>query len=125
MCITSIQCWTDVEDVGSMLYKCYTNVLCLLGICLPAPMAHSIRLCSKLLNGLECPVLSMIIVQYKMRVYIYSSDFGLPSVAIAQRKAIFSDSLTLIFLCHCYLNSNRHAAMKVKHVCHYLPDPEK
>ena len=25
------QCWTDVEDVGPTLYKCYTNVLCLLG----------------------------------------------------------------------------------------------
>ena len=26
-----IQCWTNVEDVGPTLYKCYTNVLCLLG----------------------------------------------------------------------------------------------
>ena len=31
ICITSLQCWTNVEDVGSSLYKCYTNVLCLLG----------------------------------------------------------------------------------------------
>ena len=29
ICITFVQC---VEDVGSALYKCYTNVLCLLGI---------------------------------------------------------------------------------------------
>ena len=29
--ITFIQCWTNVEDVGSTLYKCYTNVLRLLG----------------------------------------------------------------------------------------------
>ena len=28
-----IQCWTNVEDVGPTLYKCYTNVLCLLGSC--------------------------------------------------------------------------------------------
>ena len=26
-----MQCWTIVEDVGPTLYKCYTNVLCLLG----------------------------------------------------------------------------------------------
>ena len=26
-----IQCWTNVEDVGPTLYKCFTNVLCLLG----------------------------------------------------------------------------------------------
>ena len=26
-----MQCWTSVEDVGPTLYKCYTNVLCLLG----------------------------------------------------------------------------------------------
>ena len=26
-----IQCWTNVENVGPTLYKCYTNVLCLLG----------------------------------------------------------------------------------------------
>ena len=26
-----VQCWTNVKDVGSVLYKCYKNVLCLLG----------------------------------------------------------------------------------------------
>ena len=31
ICITFIQCWTNVFDVGPTLYKCYTNVLCLLG----------------------------------------------------------------------------------------------
>ena len=31
ICITFIQCWTNVEDVGPTLYKCYTNVFCLLG----------------------------------------------------------------------------------------------
>ena len=31
ICITFIQCWTSVADVGPALYKCYTNVLCLLG----------------------------------------------------------------------------------------------
>ena len=30
-CMTFVQCWTNVEDVGPTLYKCYTNVLCLLG----------------------------------------------------------------------------------------------
>ena len=29
--ITFVQCWTNVENVGPTLYKCYTNVLCLLG----------------------------------------------------------------------------------------------
>ena len=29
--LTFIQCWANVEDVGPTLYKCYTNVLCLLG----------------------------------------------------------------------------------------------
>ena len=28
--ITFIQCWTNVEDVGPTLYKCYLNALCLL-----------------------------------------------------------------------------------------------
>ena len=31
ICVTFVQCWTNVEDVGPTLYKCYTNVLCLLG----------------------------------------------------------------------------------------------
>ena len=31
ICMTYIQCWINVEDVGPMLYKCYTNDLCLLG----------------------------------------------------------------------------------------------
>ena len=26
-----VVCWTNVEDVGTTLYKCYTNVLCFLG----------------------------------------------------------------------------------------------
>ena len=26
-----MQCWTNVENVGPTLYKCYKNVLCLLG----------------------------------------------------------------------------------------------
>ena len=28
ICMTFVQCWTNVEDVGPALYKCYTNVLC-------------------------------------------------------------------------------------------------
>ena len=31
ICVTFVQCWTNVEDVGPTLYKCHTNVLCLLG----------------------------------------------------------------------------------------------
>ena len=31
ICVTFIQCWYNVEEIGSTLYKCYTNVLCLLG----------------------------------------------------------------------------------------------
>ena len=30
-CITFVQCWTNVGDVGPTLYKCYTKGLCLLG----------------------------------------------------------------------------------------------
>ena len=30
ICITFVQCWTSVEDAGPTLYKCYTNILCLL-----------------------------------------------------------------------------------------------
>ena len=30
-CRTFVHCWINVEDVGPMLYKCYTNDLCLLG----------------------------------------------------------------------------------------------
>ena len=29
--ITFVQCWTNVEDVGPTLYKCYANVLYLMG----------------------------------------------------------------------------------------------
>ena len=27
ICITFVQCWSNVEDVGTTLYKCYTNAL--------------------------------------------------------------------------------------------------
>ena len=26
--VTFVQCWTNVEDVGPTLYKCYSNVFC-------------------------------------------------------------------------------------------------
>ena len=29
ICIPFVQRWTNVEDVGPTLYKCYTNILCL------------------------------------------------------------------------------------------------
>ena len=32
ICITFVQRWTNVFDVGLTLYKYYTNVLCLLGV---------------------------------------------------------------------------------------------
>ena len=32
ICMTFIQCWLNVEDVEPTLYKCYTNVLCWLGM---------------------------------------------------------------------------------------------
>ena len=35
ICITFIRCRINVEDVGPTLYKCYTNVLCLLGCTTP------------------------------------------------------------------------------------------
>ena len=31
ICITFIRYWINVEDVEPLLYKCYTNCLCLLG----------------------------------------------------------------------------------------------
>ena len=30
ICITFVQCWTNVEDIGTTLFKCYTSDLCLL-----------------------------------------------------------------------------------------------
>ena len=38
ICITFVQCSTNVKDVGRTLYKCYTNVLCLLGRYHPPPV---------------------------------------------------------------------------------------
>ena len=32
ICITFVQYWPKVEDIWPTLYKCHTNVLCLLGI---------------------------------------------------------------------------------------------
>ena len=31
ICMTFLQCWVNVKDVEPTLYKCYTNVWCLLG----------------------------------------------------------------------------------------------
>ena len=31
ICITILQFWSNVENVGPTMYKCYTNILCSLG----------------------------------------------------------------------------------------------
>ena len=42
-CITFIQCWSSVEDVGPTLCECYTDVLCLLGyVNLPKPFVKTL-----------------------------------------------------------------------------------
>ena len=33
ICITFVQCQPNIFDVGPTLYKCYTNILCLLRYC--------------------------------------------------------------------------------------------
>ena len=38
ICMTFAQCWFNVEEVGPTLYKCYTNVLCLLRYRPPPPL---------------------------------------------------------------------------------------
>ena len=40
ICITFVQCWTNVFNVGPTLYKCYTNVLFFLWSCLRAGCSH-------------------------------------------------------------------------------------
>ena len=42
ICIAFVQCWTNVEDAGPPLYKCYTNVLCLLGMLSRANLKYAI-----------------------------------------------------------------------------------
>ena len=32
-CITFVQFWSNVKDVGPTLHKCYPNIMCLLGSC--------------------------------------------------------------------------------------------
>ena len=52
ICITFVQCWTNVEDVGPTLYKCYTNVLCFLGEILHPEWDHMHRIMNLATNKL-------------------------------------------------------------------------
>ena len=52
ICLTFIQCRTNVEDVGPTLHKCHTNVLCLLGISKYFLMLHRVVNFEKMLHGL-------------------------------------------------------------------------
>ena len=48
ICITFVQCWTNVKDVvGSTLYKCFTNVFCLLGCTLRQRCSIRTTCCSE------------------------------------------------------------------------------
>ena len=51
--MTFVQCWINVEDVGPALYKCYTNVFCLLGC--HTFMADNITLKSNVMSSTEYP----------------------------------------------------------------------
>ena len=42
ICITFVQCWTNVEDVGPTLYKCY-KMFC---VCWDTPRFLMIQLCA-------------------------------------------------------------------------------
>ena len=53
ICITFIQRWTNVEDVGPTLYKCFTNVSCLLGHCLNWSFLWTWLLCQMPLSRLD------------------------------------------------------------------------
>ena len=74
ICITFIQCRPNVFDVGPILYKCYTNVLCLLGVSsadplLGWPLRHSpdcITLWSLLTvyRSSDTPVLFHVVLYY-------------------------------------------------------------
>ena len=52
-CITFVQCWTSVEDVGPTLYKCHTICLCLRG----SPRWHFIEHHVRCVNLLLCLLL--------------------------------------------------------------------
>ena len=42
MCITFVQCWPYVSDVGPALYKSYAPVLCLIGIFIHLPLQDDV-----------------------------------------------------------------------------------
>ena len=48
ICITFVQCLTNIKNVGPTFYKCYTTVLCLLGNLVNWPTRRSSRVEMKL-----------------------------------------------------------------------------
>ena len=55
---TFIQCLANVEDIGLMLYKCYANILCLLGWLTINKNAKALLLFALLLVNRLCQVKS-------------------------------------------------------------------
>ena len=84
---TFVQCWANVEAVGLTLYKCYTNVLCLLGIAAGLELLNTAGNVYKptptqcLLNvGPASPVLasihSVLVSNFMLRyLHVFFSDF--------------------------------------------------
>ena len=58
ICITFIQRRPNVFDVGPTLYKCYANVLYLLGNCFPEVSSYAFRLCET--EQHSCNLLAMV-----------------------------------------------------------------
>ena len=88
ICITFIQCRTNVEDVGPTLYKCYANVLCLLG-CLMS------RFC--LHNTSDFSLLYMLNQQLEYSPNVYTTWWMLRAFAL---KETTHQTLNLIVTYH-------------------------
>ena len=83
ICITFIQSWTSVEDVAPMLFKCYINVLRLLGIHVQGVQA---LFCRPKPKGSICLLVKQADTAFKLcqgsnRAFIYTQI-----IAVSQNK---------------------------------------
>ena len=86
ICIIFLQCRPNVEDVGPTLYKCYTNVLCLLGYSLTiAPRPSHRTVVVSLVYTMIYTYLSSS-YKYKKTLINYTSHFS-------RHKTIFQRTL--------------------------------
>ena len=125
ICITFIQCWTSVEDVGPTFYECYTNALCLLGWeqshirhrwCTHSMLLIRLSFYIQDITALKSSNFIYVLYHILSRAYIFTTQFG-SRITVKRACRLPCKYLAISFSQH--INQKHHPSM-YRHIFWFL-----